>query len=63
MLLAFIPNPAFDLVGIAAGALKIPFYQFIFWCWIGKVLKMLVFAYLGDIIKIPFSSLIIDRFV
>lgn len=53
MLLAFIPNPAFDLVGIAAGALKIPFLRFLFWCWLGKVLKMLAFAYLGDVIPFP----------
>jgi len=57
MFLAFIPNPAFDLVGIAAGALRMPFYRFLFWCWVGKVLKMLVFAYLGDIIKIPFAMM------
>ena len=50
MLLALIPNPAFDLVGIAAGALKIPFLRFLFWCWLGKVLKMLAFAYLGDVL-------------
>lgn len=48
MVLALIPNPAFDLVGIAAGALKIPFLRFLFWCWIGKVLKFLAFAYMGD---------------
>lgn len=48
MLLALIPNPAFDLVGIAAGAIKIPFLRFLLWCWIGKVLKFLAFAYLGD---------------
>lgn len=56
-LLAFIPNPAFDLVGIAAGALKIPFLRFLFWCWLGKVMKMLVFAYLGDVINIPLGWL------
>lgn len=47
LVLAFIPNPAFDLAGIIAGALKLPIYRFLFWCWLGKVLKMLLFAYFG----------------
>lgn len=47
VVLAFIPNPAFDIVGMMAGAMKIPLYRFLFFCFIGKVLKMLVFAYGG----------------
>lgn len=46
-LLAFIPNPFFDLAGIAAGALKIPLIPFLFWVLIGKTLKMILFAYAG----------------
>ncbi len=45
--LAFIPNPLFDVAGIAAGVLRLPLYRFLFWCCLGKILKMLVFAYLG----------------
>ena len=45
--LAFIPNPFFDLAGIASGALRIPISRFLLFCLIGKVLKMLVFAYAG----------------
>jgi membrane protein YqaA with SNARE-associated domain len=45
--LAFIPNPLFDLAGIIAGTLKVPVPRFLFWCFIGKTLKMLVFAYAG----------------
>ncbi len=45
--LALIPNPFFDLAGMAAGALKMPLWQFIIWCLIGKVIKMLFFAYSG----------------
>jgi membrane protein YqaA with SNARE-associated domain len=45
--LAFIPNPLFDLAGIIAGTLKVPVQRFLFWCWVGKTLKMLVFAYAG----------------
>jgi membrane protein YqaA with SNARE-associated domain len=46
--LAFIPNPAFDMAGIVAGALKMPITKFLLWCWIGKFLKMLVFALAGS---------------
>ena len=47
LVLAFIPNPIFDLAGMAAGMLKMPVHQFLFWCSIGKILKMLVFSYTG----------------
>jgi uncharacterized membrane protein YdjX (TVP38/TMEM64 family) len=47
LILSFIPNPAFDIVGVAAGALKYSYLRFLFWCTIGKVLKMLAFAYFG----------------
>lgn len=45
-----IPNPVFDIAGITAGALKMPFYQFFFFCWLGKVIKMMAFAYGGSYI-------------
>ena len=51
VLLAFIPNPAFDIVGMVAGGLKIPWYRFLLWCWVGKTLKMLVFALGGSVFK------------
>ena len=47
LLLAFIPNPLFDLAGMAAGALKLPLWKFLIACAIGKILKMLVFALAG----------------
>ncbi len=47
LLLAFIPNPLFDLAGIFAGALKMPLWKFFFYCMIGKILKMVTFAYAG----------------
>lgn len=47
LLLAFIPNPLFDLAGMAAGALKLPVWKFLLACAIGKILKMLMFAYAG----------------
>jgi membrane protein YqaA with SNARE-associated domain len=45
--LAAVPNPFFDIAGIAAGTLRLPIWQFIFWCFLGKTVKMLVFAYAG----------------
>ena len=48
LFLAFIPNPLFDLAGIMAGILKMPVWTFLAYCLIGKVLKMMMFAYAGD---------------
>ena len=48
LILSAIPNPFFDLAGVAAGALKMPVYLFLFWCWLGETIKMLFFSYLGD---------------
>lgn len=45
--LAFIPNPFFDLAGIASGMLKISLRKFLLWCILGKIVKMLIFAYAG----------------
>jgi uncharacterized membrane protein YdjX (TVP38/TMEM64 family) len=44
---AFIPNPLFDLAGMAAGALKLPLWKFLIACAIGKIFKMVIFAYAG----------------
>ncbi|MBW8012916.1 MAG: VTT domain-containing protein [Chloroflexi bacterium] len=52
--LAFIPNPLFDITGIAAGALKMPVWKFLGWAWIGKTFKMLLTALAGaGILSIP----------
>jgi membrane protein YqaA with SNARE-associated domain len=47
VVLATIPNPLFDLAGMASGALRIPVTRFLLFCWIGKTIKMLLFAYAG----------------
>jgi len=47
LVLSLIPNPAFDMAGIVAGALKYPVHKFLSWCWLGKMAKMLMFAYAG----------------
>jgi membrane protein DedA with SNARE-associated domain len=45
--LAAIPNPFFDLAGIAAGMLKMPILKFFGACLLGKIIKMWIFAYAG----------------
>ncbi|HWQ05340.1 MAG TPA: VTT domain-containing protein [Longilinea sp.] len=50
LVLAIVPNPAFDVAGILAGAMKMPLWRFLLWCWLGKTIKMLVFAYGGEAI-------------
>lgn len=47
LVMAFIPNPVFDLAGMAAGMLKMPVGRFLLWCAAGKILKMLFFSYTG----------------
>jgi uncharacterized membrane protein YdjX (TVP38/TMEM64 family) len=47
LILSFIPNPLFDLAGMLAGVLKMPVWKFLIYCVIGKVLKMMMFAYAG----------------
>jgi len=42
-----IPNPFFDVAGIAAGIVKMPMRTFLFSVWIGQLIKMTLFAYAG----------------
>ena len=44
-LVSLIPNPIFDVVGIAAGALRYPLWRFMAVVWVGKLSKFLIFAY------------------
>jgi len=55
LILAFIPNPLFDLAGIAAGVLKMPVQRFLLWCTLGKILKMIIFAYGGNALILLFQ--------
>ncbi|OQY88509.1 MAG: hypothetical protein B6D38_09075 [Anaerolineae bacterium UTCFX1] len=48
LFLSAIPNPFFDAAGIAAGVVKIPLKTFLFFVWIGQLIKMTVFAYAGN---------------
>jgi uncharacterized membrane protein YdjX (TVP38/TMEM64 family) len=47
LILAAIPNPFFDLAGVAAGSLKMHVLRFFIWCWIGEMIKMAIFAFAG----------------
>jgi len=45
--LSMVPNPFFDLAGIAAGALHYPVGRFLLACWLGKSLKTILVAWAG----------------
>ena len=47
LLFAVIPNPFFDIAGIAAGVSKMPLWRFLVFCWIGQIIKMAIFAFTG----------------
>ena len=51
LVLSAIPNPLFDLAGMAAGMLRYPVFKFLLACWIGKTFKALVIAYLGSFLR------------
>lgn len=47
LFLAAIPNPFFDIAGIAAGIAKMPLWKFLLFCWVGQLIKMAAFALAG----------------
>lgn len=54
---AMIPVLVFDLVGLAAGALKFPLWKFMLACWAGRIPRAFVEAYIGaGIIPLIFPS-------
>ena len=44
--LALVPNPVFDIAGIAAGSLGYPLSRFLLWVFLGKIIKFITVAYL-----------------
>ncbi len=44
-LVSAIPNPVFDVVGVAAGATRVPLTRFLATVWLGKSVKTLLVAY------------------
>lgn len=47
LILAAIPNPLFDLAGVIAGMLRFPLWYFMLACFLGKLIKGIVFALAG----------------
>ena len=45
--LAAIPNPLFDIAGIAAGVVRFPLWKFLLSALAGKILKAIIFAGVG----------------
>lgn len=45
--LAFVPNPLFDVAGLAAGALKIPVWQFLLAAITGRIARFVILAHFG----------------
>ena len=44
---ALIPNPLFDLTGIAAGTARMPLWKFMAVCLLGKSTRFVLIAYMG----------------
>jgi len=55
LVLSAIPNPFFDVAGIAAGIAKMPLRTFLTFTWIGQLIKMTMFAVAGHY-SIPFLT-------
>jgi len=47
--LAFVPNPVFDIAGVAAGAIKMPLWKFLLATICGKTARYILLAYAGGI--------------
>jgi uncharacterized membrane protein YdjX (TVP38/TMEM64 family) len=47
MVLSAIPNPFFDVAGIAAGIAKMRLRTFLAFVWVGQLIKMMAFAFAG----------------
>jgi len=47
LVLSAIPNPFFDVAGIAAGIAKMPIQTFLLFTWAGQIIKMTLFAIAG----------------
>ena len=42
-----VPFLLFDLAGIAAGSLRYPLWKFLLYCWLGRLVRSIIEAYLG----------------
>lgn len=48
LVLSAIPNPFFDVAGIAAGIVKMRMRTFLISVWVGQLIKMTIIAYAGQ---------------
>jgi len=46
--LAAVPNPVFEFAGITAGATRMKFWQFLLPVSLGKILRALLLAFIGE---------------
>jgi membrane protein YqaA with SNARE-associated domain len=46
--LALVPNFLFDVAGLVAGALKMPWYRFLLFVWLGRIPRCLLITYGGS---------------
>jgi membrane protein YqaA with SNARE-associated domain len=58
LVLSAVPNPFFDLAGIAAGTLRYPVWKFLLFCWLGKTLKTILVALAG-----AYSMTLIEQYI
>jgi uncharacterized membrane protein YdjX (TVP38/TMEM64 family) len=47
LVLAIIPNPAFDMAGIVAGAMRVTWWRFLLIAWVGKTIQAVLIALAG----------------
>ena len=47
LVIAAIPLALFDIVGLVAGALRPPLWKFLLACWVGRIPKSFIEAYIG----------------
>ena len=58
LVLSAIPNPFFDVAGIAAGIAKMPLRTFLVFTWVGQFIKMTLFAVAGH-----YSIALLENFI
>jgi membrane protein DedA with SNARE-associated domain len=58
LVLSAIPNPFFDVAGIAAGIAKMPLQTFLLFTWLGQLIKMTLFALAGH-----YSISVLNQFI
>jgi uncharacterized membrane protein YdjX (TVP38/TMEM64 family) len=47
LVVSAIPFVLFDIIGLVAGALKLPLWRFLLACWLGRIPKSFIEAYIG----------------